>query len=132
MLGYTQSNNDVYIFFENDEIERLEREKIQGTYFNLKDPTKTGLLEASVNDEISDRMKTSANQDENGFWTWLLLEMRSRDYEILSERRSFELHEGFRHICLRDASHLDTLNFSDQTNYRQLKYWGSHHSQPET
>ncbi len=132
MLGYTQPNNDVYIFFENDDIERLERGKIQGTYFNLKDPSKTGLLEASINDEISDRMKTSANRDENGFWTWLLLEMRTREYEILIERRGRELHEGYRHICLIDASQVDAMNFSDQTNYRQLKYWESQHSPPET
>ncbi|MBT7903290.1 hypothetical protein HN587_05485 [Candidatus Woesearchaeota archaeon] len=125
MLGYIQPNNDVYIFFENDEIERLGREKIQGTYFNLNDPSKTGLLEAAVNDAIDCLMKTSANRDENGFWNWLFLEMRSREYHSLKERRTSELPEGFRHICLRDASQQDALNFSDQINYRQLKYWES-------
>ncbi len=126
MLGYTQPNNDVYIFFENGEIERLERGKIQGIYFNLKNHSKLGLLEASINDEIHDRMKTSRNIDEEGFVTWLLLEMRLVEYQTFRERRSFELHEGFRHICLRNA---DSLNFSDQMNYRQLKYW---ESQPKT
>jgi len=132
MLGYTQPNNDVYIFFENDEIQRLAREKIQGIYFNLRDPSKTGLLEASINDEISDRMKTSARKNDEGFMEWLLLEMRSHEYDLLIERGGRELHEGYRHICLLDASKLDDLNFGDRTNYRQLKHWESQHSRSET
>lgn len=131
MLGYTQPNNDVYVFFEHDEIGKLEQGKIQGTYFNLADPSKTGLLEACVSDDISDLMQTSANRDEQGFWTWLLLEIRSREYHTLREKRTYELHEGFRHICLRDASQPENLNFSDRTNYRQLKYWESQHSLTE-
>ena len=130
MLGYTQSNNDVYIFFEDDDIERLGREKIQGTYFNIKDPKKIGLLEASVNDEINYLTKTSTDRDESGFWNWFFIEMRLSVYELFKERRSQELHEGYRHICLRDVSQPETLNFFDQINYEQLKQWQSQLSQP--
>ncbi len=125
MLGYTQPNNDVYIFFEKDEIEKLERKKIKGTYFNLKDPSVTGLLEVSIDDMINDRMKTLGHKNDDGFMIWLHLQMRTGEYQTLKERRSFGLHEGFRHICLRDANNLD---FSDQMNYRQLKHWESQHS----
>lgn len=132
MLGYTQSNNDVYIFFEDDELQRLARGKIRGTYFNLEDSSKTGLLEASINDEISDRIKISARKNDKGFVEWLLLEMRSHEYDLLIERGGRELHEGYSHICLRDTSQPDTLNFSDQSNYQQLKHWESQHSQSKT
>lgn len=30
MLGYTQTNNDLYLFFENNEIKRLQNERIKG------------------------------------------------------------------------------------------------------
>ena len=132
MLGYTQPNNDIYIFFEDNEIQRLSKERIQGIYFNLKDPSKTGLLEVSINDEISERMKTSARKNEAGFIEWLLLEMRSYEYDFLIERGGRELHEGYRHICLKDASKPDTLNSGDKMNYQQLKHWESQHSQPKT
>ena len=134
MLGYTQPNNDVYIFFENDEIERLKREKIQGTYFNLKDPSVTGVLEVSINDAIGDRMETLGDKNDDGFMTWLCLQMKTREYELFIERGSRELHEGFRHICLKDANNLDVSNLgvSDKINYRQLKYWESQYSQQET
>jgi hypothetical protein len=128
MLGYTQPNNDVYIFFENDEVQRLAKEKIQGTCFNLRDSSQKGLLEASVNDGINDRMKTSARKNDKGFIKWLFLEMRLHEYALLIERGGRELHEGYRHICLRDASKPDNLNFGDRINYRQLKYWESQHS----
>ena len=122
MLGYTQPDNDVYIFFENYEIKKLEREKIQGTYFNLKNPAKIGLLEASINNEIYDRIKTSINKNEEKFITNLLLEMRTIEYKIIQEKGLLKLHEGFRHVYLINSNNLD---FSDKINYRQLKYWES-------
>ena len=63
MLGYTQQNNDVYIFFETDEIERLEKETVQGTYFNLRDTSVTGLLEASIDNSINE-IKISAHKND--------------------------------------------------------------------
>jgi len=124
MLGYRQENNDVYIFFENDkEIKRLEREQIQGVWFNLSDSSKTGLLEALVNDHIGDRIRTSTRKNEQEIIEWFLIEMRFREYESFIEKGDYELHEGFRHICLRNASQVDRWSSFDQMNYRQLKYW---------
>jgi hypothetical protein len=68
MLGETRPNNDVYIFFENDEIERLEHGKIKGTYFNCRDSSKICLLEASIEDEIPGKIETSGKRDEKGFF----------------------------------------------------------------
>ena len=110
----------------------MAREKIQGIFFNLRDTSKTGVLETSINDQINDRMKTSAKKNDEGVMEWLLLEMKTNEYDLLIERKGRELHEGYRHICLIDASKLDDLNFGDRMNYRQLKQWESHHSQPKT
>jgi len=126
MLGYTQPNNDVYIFFEDDEILRLKKEKISGTYFHFKDPTKTCPLEFTINDKIHDKVKTNGKRDDNGFLAWFSLEMRTIEYQQLLERKSLETHDGFRHICLKDASDPDILeHLADQMNYRQLKFWQS-------
>ena len=129
MLGYTQPNNDLYIFFENDEIERLENRNIRGTHFNLNDLAITGLLVASTDSTIDDRIKTLQYRDHKGCIIRLHLKIRTQEYQRLRERRSFEDHQGFRHICLRDANY---LSFSDNINYMQLKYWESQRVSSET
>lgn len=129
MLGETRQNNDVYIFFEDDEIERLRNEKIQGTYFNFKDPSKTCSLKASIDDEMEDLIKTSGEKDEEGFMTWFHIKMNRRKYETLKEKRTSGIHEGFRHIELLDASNIENLNFGDGFAYRQLKHYESQQSQ---
>ena len=125
MLGFTQPNNDIIVFFENDDLARLENEKVRGVYFNPGDPKKAGLLESEVNDKIDDRVKTSINLDENGCLTKLSLEMRIREYKIIVEKGYHEIHEGYRHISLIDVSRTGTLDFSNRTNYMQLKHWQS-------
>ena len=127
MLGYTQPNSDLYVFFEQDEIQRLQSERIQGTYFNLKDTTKTALLEASINNEIDDRIKTSATVDDSGLKSWFHLEFRLREYAQLVETGSLQIHEGFRHICVFDASRIDELNLLNKANYERLASWKSKH-----
>lgn len=123
MLGYTQPSpsNDIYIFLEEDEISRLENERLQGIYFNFRNPKVIGVLEVSVNDEIDDFTKTLIERDANGFVTLLQLEMKQRVHLHLKERRTHELHEGFRKIIFRTAGHLSTL--SDKTNYFHMKSW---------
>ncbi len=121
MLGYTQPNNNIYIFFEDDEIEKLEQKKIRGIYFNLNDLRKKGLLEVSINNQIElKRMNTSVNKDSKGFVNLLQVEIRSIVYKEIKKDGLYEEHESFRHICFRDAN---TLDFYDKSNYNQLKYW---------
>jgi len=128
MLGETRQNNDVYIFFENDEIERLRNEKIQGIYFNFKNSSKTCSLEASVDNKMEDRIKTSGEKDEEGFFTQFHIKLNRREYETLLERRTGGIHEGFRHIELLDAGNIENLDFRDRSSYRQLKNYESQHS----
>ena len=120
MLGYTQPNNDVYVFFENDEIERASKEKIQGSYFNLRDLPIIGLLEVFIDDSIKDSIETETEKDERGLVKKITLKIRTREHQKIMSRGTCELHQGFRHICLRDANR---LSFPDELNYRQLKYW---------
>ncbi|NOQ55429.1 MAG: hypothetical protein GQ477_01340 [Nanohaloarchaea archaeon] len=128
MLGETRQNNDVYIFFENDEIERLRHEKIQGTYFNFKNPSKTCSLDASIDNEMRDRIKTSGEKNEEGFFTRFHIKINLERYETLVEKRTSGIHEGFRHIELLDASNMDNLDFGDRFGYRQLKHYESQYS----
>jgi hypothetical protein len=88
-------------------------------------------LEATINDNIHDLIETSANRDEEEILTWLILKMKTKGYEIFIKNGSYISHEGFRHIYLKDASRSDVLNFSDQINYRQLRYWQSRYSLPK-
>ncbi|MFW5846737.1 MAG: hypothetical protein ACOCUU_01120 [Nanoarchaeota archaeon] len=132
MLGETLQNNDVYIFFENDEIERLGYEKIKGIYVNFQDPSRICPLEASVNDEIEDEIKTSGKKDEEGFFPWFHIKLNKRKHEILVERRTCGIHEGFRHIDLLDASNIENLNPGIRFAYRQLKHYRSKYSLEET
>ena len=126
MLGYTElKSSDIYIFFEGTEIETLATKKIQGIYFNIRDPSAIGLLEASVNDKIKLIIDTSANKNDSGFLTWLHLEMKLGEYNILKETGTAGTHDGFRHINLWDSNNLERLNMNERWNYRQLKHYES-------
>ncbi len=117
MLGYTLSNNDVYIFFEDDEIGRLPG-GVVGKYFNLICPHVVGALKASVDDSIPDLITTPTTKDAQGFVTEMSLLMRKNVYEKLVSRGTAGTHEGFRHIELLDANR---LSFHDKMNYQQVK-----------
>jgi hypothetical protein len=126
MLGYTERvSSDVYIFFENDEIERLEKERIRGTYFNLRAHKVAGLLEASVNDKISDKIVAIGKKNNKGLVIKLNLQMKTTEYQRLKERRTAGLHEGFRHIELLDSNCLNSPGLL--LNYQQLKSYESLH-----
>jgi hypothetical protein len=128
MLGYTESiSSNVYIFFEGDEIEKLGEERIKGAYINLENPGVVGSLEAVVDDElpIYYQVKTPTVKDDDLNVTQMTLLMGRSVYNQLKERRSVELHEGCRHICLRDVNN---LSLAEELNYDQLKRYVSHES----
>ncbi len=120
MIGYTAPSNDLYIFFEGDEIKRLETEKVVGTFVNFDNPSVTGSLDAVVDDSLpmSYQVKTPTEKDDDLNVITMSIQMRGWVYDALKRRRTVEIHEGFRHVCLRDA---DNLEFQDQFNYEQLK-----------
>ena len=120
MLGYTQENNDVCIFYEKDEVNRLPHEKISGIYFNLRDLSIIGCLESCVDEGINDLIKTETEKDEKGFVKHMNVKINPREYEKLVEKGECELHQGFRHVFLGDVNRLD---FVGKLRYMQLKKW---------
>ena len=133
MLGYTHKNNDVFVFFESGELSRLGERKIQGNYINVNHPEVIGELECVVDEEIcKKRMElivTTTQRIPNGAVSSMLVSMMQRIYDALIERGRYELHEGYRHINLLDASRLD---FSNESFYEDLKAHLARHSKPKT
>lgn len=109
MIAYTQKNNDVYVFFENDKLE----DKIVGSYFN--EDSSIGIIEVSVVPNLNDLVKAGK---ENGIYK---MELSEKVYSDFCKRKTFELHEGFRHIFLRDTSNMESWSFWDKFNYGQLR-----------
>lgn len=127
MLGYTQKeDNNVIIYFENDEIERLGKEIIRGTDFPnpLVTASTTALLEASIDDKVH-LVEIDINKDDSNTATLVNLKLRYKEYFQFKEKGKKIFHEGCRHIELYDASDLEKLGLMDQFNYRQLKFYKS-------
>jgi len=125
MLAYMASHNDIYFFFENDEIEKLEKDPVKGTYFNRKDLGIMALLKVSVKDKLHNMYIINTKNDEEGFITSMHLLLWSKKYSAFKESQSADIHDGFRHICLRNAANIDGLTVLEQYNYRQLKKYAS-------
>jgi hypothetical protein len=119
MLGCTQENNDVIIFFEGSEIKALKRRKIKGQYFNNTFPTVVAELEASVTDDISDLVTTEIDKDASGLVRRFELKMKRRVYNRLVENGKSSSHQGYRHVDLLDSSRLEYG--SDKITYTALK-----------
>lgn len=121
MISYTKSNNDIRVFFENNECFKLNDEIIKGIHFNinLKYPLKTGHSECLIKSGLHELMETKIEKDKAGFVKSLVLEILPRVYDKFLDNGRYESHEGFRHIFLLNA---DYLNFEDEYDYMQLKY----------
>jgi hypothetical protein len=121
MLAYTANHNDVYFFFENDEINRLENGIVRGLYFNRKNMDITALLKASVSDKIHDMSIINKKYDEEGYVMQMHLLIWSKKYALFKEDKSADIHDGFRHIIFRNAADIKGLTMFEQFNYNQLK-----------
>lgn len=117
MIGYTAGNNDIYVFFERDDVVRLGKRMISGTYVNIKEPPVIGVLKVSVEEDLDDITKTSVIKRGEDV-KFMHLKIKGRVYRSFVERGFYESHEGFRHVCLRDINKLD---LGDMLNYKQLK-----------
>ncbi len=124
MLGYVAPNNDVFIFFENNEIGLLAEEKINGFFINFRNPDLIVPLEVMVDNEINDRIKTDCKRDDDGNFLQYSLRVRQRDYNQFKERRVYGLHEGYRHVNLIDINKMDSF---DESNFRQLCHYRDKH-----
>lgn len=112
MLGYTHKNNDLFVFFENDELSRLNKEIIRGFHINATE--EISKLEAAVDNELC-KMELIATTTQK---ETISISIMRRVYDSLIERGKYELHEGYRHINLQDANRLD---FSQEMLYEELK-----------
>jgi len=121
MLGYTErSSNNVYVFFEDNEIRELESRTIIGTYFNPKDYSVTCPLEVIVEECLNDLTKIVAEFGEDDFISSFKVLIRRSEYERLLKTKSFEDHKGYCHVFLLDVDNLDPMT---NLNYEQLKNW---------
>lgn len=122
MLGYTQQNNDIFVFFESDEISKLSEGKIQGEYINVTQHQEIGRLEAVIDEVVCrkgmDTIITNVQRNSNGVISSMSISVMQRVYDYLVEMGKYESHEGFRHIHLIDVNRID---FSAELSYRQLK-----------
>jgi hypothetical protein len=125
MLGETRKNNDVYIFFQDDEVERLKDNEIQGIYFNFQDVSRTCTLRASLDNNIIKEIDTLGEINQEGFFTEFKVKLNQEKYKTLKERGTCGVNEGFRHIELFDASHPNNLSFQDKFAYNQLRHYKS-------
>jgi hypothetical protein len=119
------SHNDMYFFFENDEIERLEKEAVKGIYFNRKDLGITAKLNVTVKDKIHEKALIKVKNNDDGFICEMQLKIWSKNYVEFKEEKKADYHDGFRHIIFRNAANIDGLTVFEQFNYRQLKKYKS-------
>lgn len=122
MLGYSHTNNDVFIFFEDEEISQMRERSIHGEHITANYPEMLGALEASLNDTICrakmEPIATEIQRVDGGHITSIQVFIKKDVYVRLIERGTYELHQGYRHISLLDTQRLD---FNDQLLYEQLK-----------
>ena len=117
MIGYTQTcNNDVYVFFEGDDVDRLGREgRLEGIYVS-GDLQRKGVLDVAIDDRACRQMMNTAfaRRDNGG----CSVRIMKRVYDKLVETGSAEPHEFFGHIILRGANNLSMMG---QINYNRLR-----------
>lgn len=121
MIGTVAENNDVHVFFENDDLSLLAKGKVKGTYVNSRDAS-IGSLEVSVDDAAAKRLGQLADftlkKDAKDVIMGLEGYLTKKAYETLLER-NVGLHLGFAHINLVNAER--EMSFHDRFNYEQLK-----------
>jgi hypothetical protein len=122
MLGYSNKGNDIFVYFENDEIKRQSKEKIKGNYINLNYPQEMGLLETIIDDEACRKQMntiiTDTQKKQNGAVISMKLSMMQKVYDKIAKNGIYESHEGFRHIRFMDANN---LHFADAAPYAFIK-----------
>ena len=118
MLGFTESNNDVIVFLEGDEVVELAKIGLQGIFFNRNVPMQPGVLDACIDDKIADLFTTDIEKKDE-LITYMLLHMRSSRYFKLRDRGEAGEHQGWRHVDVIDVNR----STSHRDQYMQLKHW---------
>jgi len=122
MIGTVAQNNDIYVFFEGDDLQRLGKGEIKGTYINAHDSSIMGELEVKVDDVAAKMFGEAADfilkKDKKEVVTGLEGYLTRGVYKTLLER-DVRMHLGFAHINLINCE--KELSFHDRNNYEQLK-----------
>ncbi|MBT3985060.1 hypothetical protein HOD38_00710 [archaeon] len=111
MIGCTLPSNDIYVFFEDGEIEQLSLGQLEGAHVNTS--FERIALEVIVDDkrcqDACERVLIDRKPGE-----YLRLYIRDEILSRLKERRSYEDHKGYCHVSLKG---LDDLPISELSIY---------------
>ena len=119
LAAHFPNNNDVHIYFENDEINRLEKGKIHGLFFDSTVNFPHSPLEISLQDKpLVDCIDIKIKQ-EGGVINSVEITFQQSNYSTFKERHFYEFHQGYRHVALLDVNALD---FNYRFNYMKLKH----------
>ncbi len=103
MIGCTLPSNDIYVFFEDGEIEQLRSEQLEGVHVNTS--FERGVLEVLVDDKKCQEACERVLID-NKTGEYLRLYIREEILSRLEERGSYEDHKGYCHVCLKSLGNL--------------------------
>ncbi|MBN2567730.1 hypothetical protein JXB02_06635 [Candidatus Woesearchaeota archaeon] len=123
MLGYQGPHNDIYVFFEDGEVDGLEKGVVEGAFVNHRNPTHLGDLLVTVDDGACRRalepviIKMERTRDR--IVKEARLTIMGNVYAELAQTGSAEPHLGWSHIFLYDVSRLTDITL--KANYGQFK-----------
>lgn len=116
MIGTQLSNSDILIYLENNDLERLEKEVLKGSFINLSSGV-LGSLELKI--KRKERVETITRKDgEKGEIIDLKVQIRKEEYPALKEQSVWGIHEGYRHINIEDTT---SPTFKDFMSYDALR-----------
>lgn len=116
MLGCYYRHNDLYVFFEPEEIINLGTELVVGSFVNSNHSL--GKLEARVVEDLDDLIKVEARKKDATNWESVAISIRGMIYRQFLERKTYEAHVLPGHIFLKDVRNLD---LGEEGMYQQLK-----------
>jgi len=135
MLGFTQVDDSIYVFLEGQDLQKLGKETITGTYFDRNNFDKKGLLQLSKR-KIIDTIENIVNQPDNNISLVdtikddmdsiirMNIEIRSRAYLDLIDTGYAESNNENTRICIYNANKtLYCVNPFDQVTYDLLKQY---------
>lgn len=118
MIGYQQPNNDLYIFLNDNEINRLEQEVLIGLIVNINDYTNRAKFTLDIDNKIEDLVSFSIKRDEKRKIIFAEAHIHRNTYEQLRTSGDAEPHLGWCHVCLRNIRKLSGM---EKANYLAIE-----------
>lgn len=108
-------SNNLYVFFEEDEVKELDNGEVSGVFINHDDPSKIGKLKATLDNNTRELIDTDIEFGDSSFVESIHVKIRGCRYSRLVETGTAGEHQGYRHIEL-----YDTKNHKMDFNYKML------------